>query len=773
MRPHLARPLGTLLVALFGLIGWHWPAESATAATGDSSSYALLVGCTRYDNNHIFRLVGPGNDVELMQRVLQKKFAFPPDHIVMLSEKVGGNFRPTYANIAREFAVLAQKAKPHDQIVILLGGHGSQQPEQDPPDTKYPKPDGRDQIFLPCDVGKYDFVKTHKVANVIPDYELRRWCKTITATGASLWLIVDSCCSGSTLRGGDEVSRKVEPEDLGIPDKEFDKALDRAAKRGGTRGRLDATELRFQVDDQSPNFFGIYAAMPDEPTIERPLPIDAANAESHGLLTYTICETLERLRAAEYLTYTELYKLICHAYTQMGRTGGPHPIIEGSESYHTVVLGPVLRGDSRDADSLKGLLGASVGGASVGRSRFSLVKDRTGWRVDAGQLQGLTAGTVLAVYPPPNQENADTLIGHVKISNVSTLDAAILPCEYAGKPAPAESTLVLGARCEPVYIDLGDMRLKVAVDVNDKTPADAKSRLGQIEAELRALAAKPGCLFTVVAGNKSPNWVVQWRDGEAVLLSADAAEIAGQLPLRVPRFPLPEKDAANALAEYTTRIFRAQNLLRLTSPGVFINHPSRGPKGLSNDGSAIDVEVQMLKLQNENDTKGTPISADGTAAGGELTIPPGQWVGWQITNHSRFAVDVTLLFVDSEFGIAAAFPRPGSGVDNSIPAGGHIFAVAAQTTPTKYNLDQMVTIAVKSTGQAIDFSVLEQSNIAAVHSAMRGAGDPTMDSPLGELFQNALYGTGGTRGLSMKLSTHKLDLMSWRVSNDTADAKKQ
>ncbi len=772
MRPYLARPLGTLLVTLCGLIGWlwpaagwHWPAQSASAATGAATSaggatgpatsgrqlYALLVGCTRYDNNHLFRLVGPGKDVELMQRVLQEKFALPPDHIVTLSEKVGGDSRPTYANIAREFAALAKKAKPGDQVVILLGGHGSQQPEQDPPDPKYPKPDGRDQIFLPADIGKYDFIKSHTVENAVPDYELRRWTKAITATGASLWLIVDSCCSGATLRGGDEVPRKVEPEDLGIPAEAFAKAADRAKQRGGTRGgpqsEVSQSEMLFQIDEQSPNFVAIYAARPDEPTVERPLPLDAANAESHGLLTYTICEILER--STNDLTYSELHTLICNRYTQMGRTGGPKPLIEGIGRDHEV-----------------------LGSLVPGRSRFTLVKDPTGWRVNAGQLQGLTAGSILAVYPPRDQKDADKLIGHVKIRNCYTLDAAIVPCEYAGVPAPAESALVLGARCEPVYIDLGAMRLKVAVDAGDKAPADVKARFVQIEAELRELAAKPGGLFSLAARGEAPDWVVQWRDGEAVLVSADAAAIVGPLPAHIPRFALPEKDAAKGLAEYTSRIFRAQNLLHLTSPGVFIKHPARGAKGLSNDASAIDVEVQMLKLQDENDAKGTPIDADSTA-GGNLTLQPGQWLGWQITNHSRFTVDVTLLFVDSEYGITAAFPRAGSGVDNSIPAGGHIIAGQAVTTPTTFNLDQMVVIAVKSTGQAIDFSVLEQSNIAAVRNTLRGAGDPTMDSPLGELFQNALYGTGGTRGLSMKLSTHKLDLMSWRVSNEAGDANKK
>jgi hypothetical protein len=148
-----------------------------------------------------------------------------------------------------------------------------------------------------------------------------------------------------------------------------------------------------------------------------------------------------------------------------------------------------------------------------------------------------------------------------------------------------------------------------------------------------------------------------------------------------------------------------------------------------------------------------------------LLVSPGQKVSWQITNHSRFKVDVTLLFVDSEYGIAAVFPRAGSGADNMIPPGGHIRTMTATTTPTTFDTDQMVVIAVKSNGQPIDFSVLEQTNLEAVRKSLRGVGDPTLDSPLGRLCQRALYGSGGTRGLSMdaNVETQQMSLMSWRV----------
>ena len=346
----------------------------------------------------------------MFRQLLVGKFAFSPADIVVLAEQRGGQLRPTHASIAREFADLASKVRDGDQVVILLGGHGSQQPEQNPPDPNYPKPDGRDQIFLPADVGVWRGGKEHQVANAIPDYELRKWTKAITATGASLWLIVDSCCSGATLRGGETV-RKVVPAALGISDEAFAAAADRDKLRGGTGGGV-AAEPRHDLDEQSPNFVALYAARPDEPTVEIPLPSDSDGAQVHGLLTYTLCEVLER--ATGDLTYVELQTLIANRYVQIGRSIFPKPLVEGL---------------ARDRQIL--------GNARPGPTQFNLVADPAGgWKLNAGKLQGLTQGSVLTVYPPRDRPNAERPIGHVRIRRADTLDSTVVPCEYDNEPAP-------------------------------------------------------------------------------------------------------------------------------------------------------------------------------------------------------------------------------------------------------------------------------------------------------------------------------------------------
>ena len=89
----------------------------------------------------------------LFRDVLKRLYGFRDENVVTLSEangKVrGAEYRPTRANIQREFANLARKARADDKVVILLAGHGSQQPysRPDDPERFEPNPDGLRQRF--------------------------------------------------------------------------------------------------------------------------------------------------------------------------------------------------------------------------------------------------------------------------------------------------------------------------------------------------------------------------------------------------------------------------------------------------------------------------------------------------------------------------------------------------------------------------------------------------------------------------------------------------
>ena len=179
-------------------------------------------------------LEGPANDVIMMAKVLTEKFHFDPANITTLSEEQGKtkgkDYLPNKANIEREFERLGKICKEGDYIVICMGGHGSQQPEDRDAKAKLFKPkglelsepeqDGMDSIFLPRDVGKWDG-GSGTVKNAIIDDEIANWIKPFEMKKASLWIVFDSCHSGGMTRGADEEKKRdADPvTDLCIPKK--------------------------------------------------------------------------------------------------------------------------------------------------------------------------------------------------------------------------------------------------------------------------------------------------------------------------------------------------------------------------------------------------------------------------------------------------------------------------------------------------------------------------------------------------------------------------
>src|SRR5262245_52084284 len=181
---------------------------SAPKSGQKRAGFALLVGCTKYDHRpRIPTLVGPANDVELMRHVLEDSYKFDSANIVALSEAAalekGQAYRPVRKNIERAIRELVQKVKAGDEIVILLSGHGSQQPDDDDP-QKADELDGLDEIFLPADIGQTD--DAGRIPNAITDDEIGTWTSEMAAKGARVFLVADCCHSGTLLRGDVEVS---------------------------------------------------------------------------------------------------------------------------------------------------------------------------------------------------------------------------------------------------------------------------------------------------------------------------------------------------------------------------------------------------------------------------------------------------------------------------------------------------------------------------------------------------------------------------------------
>jgi hypothetical protein len=140
-----------------------------------------------------------------------------------------------------------------------------------------------------------------------------------------------------------------------------------------------------------------------------------------------------------------------------------------------------------------------------------------------------------------------------------------------------------------------------------------------------------------------------------------------------------------------------------------------------------------------------------------------------MTNLGKCDVAVSLLYIDAGFGIKAIFPRAGAGTDNILTKKvGKFVTKPAKITANPAGLEHVVLLAVprRAEQQSPNFSFLEQETLTRV----RGTDDnSSLESPLGRLLQNAMYGHGGTRGLeSTDTEQSQLLLQSWRVTSDAA-----
>ena len=220
---------------------------------------------------------------------------------------------------------------------------------------------------------------------------------------------------------------------------------------------------------------------------------------------------------------------------------GPVPYLEGSILDQLVL-------DDRTA-----VIGASA------RLGLRLRRGEDGqWSVDCGRLIGVGENSILAVHPPGG-EGAEKPIGYVKVIASGPLDAKVVPTEYAGLDAPSSVELA-GGYCEPVYIDLGSTRLRLAVDPMVEAPRGGEAQvLEQLRLDLKQMALHANCRFELVGDRDRPEWVVRSKAGQLQLLPAEAARIEGPAAADMPCFSLPADRPLRAIADLADRIARAES----------------------------------------------------------------------------------------------------------------------------------------------------------------------------------------------------------------------
>lgn len=463
----------------------------------DATARALLVAVSGYPDAKM-RLEGPANDSRLLYEVLTQR-GFDRANISVLADGIGADDpdgievagQPTRQAIVDAFGRLAAESGSGDEVFIAMSGHGTQQPAHD----LRSEPDGLDELFLPIDVGRWD-ASIDSIDNAIVDDEIGQFLDRIRRTGASVWLVLDSCHSGTGTRAAeaqDVRRRAVSPESLGVP-----------AARMQTAAAAEAPAQAADLGADT-GLVAFFAAQSDESALELALPAKQPGAQPHGLLSYYIAQALARGRPGSYL---DLAQSVRAGYDEVGgaRRGFPTPLFEGD------LAAPIL------------------GGTADGPTHWpARLLDAGRARVDAGQVHGLAVGAEVLLR---DISGAPVARGNVATLGLAQSDVALTWTSGPTLPAALVAEAVTLPALAPYLVDVPPdppAALQAAltmVRARDAVEAGITFATGVPTAELRLQVARDAA-WLVPHGDTVTD--IMAGGGAGLGLNLPAAELADQL----------------------------------------------------------------------------------------------------------------------------------------------------------------------------------------------------------------------------------------------------
>jgi hypothetical protein len=676
-----------------------------TAGAAARENYALIVANSDYpDLPQKYWLKGPRNDEALIRDYLlhNAPVPFAPDHIIALGSGDGLQLG-THRAILDSLGTIAREAKPGDFVYLHFSGHGTQQPAID--DTA--EPDGRDEVFLSADAQLAPPDNPRFLPNVLTDNEVSGALAAIRKTGAFVWIVFDSCFSGTMTRGapdaGNVAERRLDPADLGIPPSAFappapDTATERAIPLAAAAEAADGAGMGGLV--------AFYAAQSSETTSERDYDVSQPDgttaAVPYGVFTHAIFSALAR---NPNMTYRQLAQSVLATYAADNMLR-PTPLFEGK------LDAPVF--GSTDA-------AATQQWPTIAAPDKSL-------SISAGQLHGLAVGTRLLLLPTPAASD-DEAIGLLEVASTTELRSQLVPLSDATHPLVALADVPRGA-----YVRLLEVSYPFELTVGRPDPATADpAGVGAVTAALDRIATGGKAqlkLRVVDAGQPADVKLAVLSDNQVARLGGTAgiaaasfdptpklwllpstAEISLEPGRAPPSLPVPagataggtgDPDFDKALENDLVTIFRATGLSRLSETSSF------GPKdfelsfGLQQAGSAAIAPMDPVT---------TPI------------VRPGDRLHIDLTNASGKPMDVNVLYIDHDYGITLICQA-------HLATGDRLFQPMADIAASDRGSERLVAVLNESGKDLTDLSFLTQPGLPV---ATRGPGQNGLLGMLADL----------------------------------------
>lgn len=623
-------------------------------------NHAILIGASTYGNlDERYWLKGPANDVTLVRTFLTTAAPVPFDagNVTVLADGVEGAAAPTLAAIRTAFADLTARVQPGDFVYLHFSGHGSQSPALDP-DSEL---DGLDEIFLPVDIGPWNDT-VGQVENALVDDEIGQMLDALTAKGADVWVVFDSCHSGTATRaapsGDDEVrTRQLPPEALGLAPDQVEEAATRALPGADADPReRPPAPVTAQGGGQG-SLVAFFAAQTNEVTPEKNLPKGKPGRVPQGVFTYTLFEALAEYPGA---TYGQIAQEVLRKYSVKALARST-PLFEG------------------DLDRT-----VFAGEAAPRVAQWPATRDGDAFVLPAGSLHGLNPGARLAVLASA-ADPLEAALGFVEVTAAETFTATAMAAAEGAPPAELPRGLTLRK-----VSDALDFALAVALPEAGTAPAAA------LEAAMEALTAEVGPRLTFVPAGADADLRL------AVIPDSPRPDAIWVLPgtglaedlTQTPSVSTADKDAEAlgiTLADTLNRMAKALNLLKL---------------GASIGGGDGGVAVDLLTRNPENralrglDTQGVP------------RLIPDDEVHIEATNTTEGPVDLNVLYVGADWSVTHMFK-------GRLQAGDTLKQGLLRITDTAFGRDRIVLVMTPAKPQTAveDLSFLAQDAVEVTRSA--------------------------------------------------------
>ena len=581
----------------------------------EAKNMALLIGISEYQLQAIPKLRAPRNDVALMWDLLRER-GFHAEDITVLADQIDPDHKqtiphemPAADNILGKLDALAASAKENDLVVVYYSGHGSYVRQGRPKVGETIEQSGFNQVLLAIDAKKADDIKA-EVPGGILDKVLKAKFDAIKKK-AFLWLILDSCHAGGFTRDvtvGAAV-HFVPPDLLNLD---------------GTPPPGDIDPNRWIAGGIGGRQVAFLAAPEDSPAFEKAIS-DLGN-KAYSLFTLSLVRLLQSESFGSYRSLGEA--IISKQAALPGNV--PTPVIEGDLDQ------PIFDG--------------TVEGPRVWDAKYDESAGKV--LVDAGALQGIGVGTIISL------ETGGGVLGYGEVESSTPLSSISHPIAFQGKPTPPSKRLKekLIARVVRSTIDftLG-VRLPPADDMDGSEASKVVSQaIGLLQKEqnnpLPIRWLRPDMSADVYL--RLINGVIYLVPGTGELVRRGRRQTRG--------IPISDSadDTAGDLKENLWRVLRQLNLRRAADEVASTDF-----------ARAVDVHLSLvrdpaqLKAVKRNERQPCRNWESGLYTTSPKPLEPGLTGGVKLTHCDRVkievanrwpkAIDVTLLYLDSEGGIGA------------------------------------------------------------------------------------------------------------------------